>query len=74
MGKIIEVQLGEYRLVYLYRIQDIDCSRDDYVILEGERGSEFGKVISDVDVACKSKVDRIKGKVLRKVTGRDVPI
>ena len=72
MGKIIEVQLGEYRPVYLYHLNDIICNRGDYVILEGERGSEFGKVISNVDTMCKSKSDRIKGKLLRSVTEGDM--
>lgn len=71
MGKIIEVKLGEYRPVYSYHLNDVVCSRDDYVILEGERGSEFGKVISNVESLCKSKSDRIKGKLLRSVTEGD---
>jgi len=72
MGKIIEVKLGEHRLVYSYHLNDVVCNRDDYVILEGERGSEFGKVISNVESLCKSKSDRIKGKLLRSVTEGDM--
>jgi len=63
MGKIIEIQLGEHRSVYLYHLNNVVCDRDDFVIMEGEKGSEFGKVISDVDFSCKSKSDRIKGRV-----------
>lgn len=72
MGKVIEVQLGEYRSAYLYYLNDVVCNRDDYVILEGERGSEFGKVISNIDSLCKGKSDRIKGKLLRNVTEGDM--
>jgi cell fate regulator YaaT (PSP1 superfamily) len=72
MGKIVEVKLGEYRPVYLYNLNDVDCHREDYVVLEGERGSEFGKVVSDIDQSCKSKIDRVKGKVLRKITEGDM--
>jgi len=72
MGKIVEIQLGEYRPVYLYRLNDVVCDRHDHVILEGERGSEFGKVISNVDMSCKSKSDRVKGKVLRTATEGDM--
>ena len=39
MGKIIEVQLGEYRPVYAYHQNGIQCNRGDYVILEADRGS-----------------------------------
>lgn len=71
MGKIIEIQLGEHRSVYLYHLNNVVCDCDDFVIMEGEKGSEFGKVISDVDFSCKSKSDRIKGRVVRKATEGD---
>jgi len=72
MGKIIQIQLGEYRSVNSYELNDVPCRRDDYVILEVERGSEFGKIVSDVDLVCKGKTDRLKGKVLRKATEGDM--
>ncbi len=72
MGKMIQVQLGEYRPVYIYHLNDINCDRDDNVILEVERGSEFGKVVSNIDLPCKDDVDRVKGKILRKATEGDM--
>ena len=72
MGKIIQIQLGEYRPVCFYDSNDVVCSRDDYVILEGDRGSEFGKIVSDVNLVCKEKMDKVKGKVLRKATEGDM--
>ena len=72
MGKIVEIQLGEYRPVFLYNLNNIACERDDCVVIEGERGSEFGKVISNADLSCKSKSDRVKGKVLRVATEGDM--
>lgn len=68
MGKIIEVQLGEYRPVYQYDLGDVECDRDDYVIVEVDRGSEFGRVISDVKKVCNDKVEGVRGKVVRKAT------
>ncbi len=72
MGKIVQIQLGEYRSVYHYDLSDVDCNRDDYVVLEVERGSEFGKIVSNVELDCKSKTDKIKGRILRKATEGDL--
>lgn len=72
MGTIVQIQLGEYRSVYFYDLNEVACSRNDYVILGAERGSEFGKVVSDLDLICKGRADRIKGKVLRKATEGDM--
>jgi len=72
MGKIVQIQLGEYRSVHFYDLNNVACNRDDYVILEVDRGSEFGKIVSDVDMACREKTDRMKGKVLRKATEGDM--
>lgn len=72
MGKIVQIQLGEHRSVYLYDLNGVACKRSDYVILEVDRGSEFGKVVSDIEKACKGKADRLKGKMLRKATEGDM--
>lgn len=72
MGKIVQVQLGEYRSVYFYDLNNVDCNRDDCVVLEVDRGSEFGKIISNVNLDCKGKTDKLKGKVLRKATEGDI--
>ena len=72
MGKIVQVQIGEYRSVSFYDSNNVACDRGDYVVLEADRGSEFGKVISDMHLVSKGKTDRIKGKVLRKATEGDM--
>jgi len=72
MGKIVQIQLGEHRPVYFYNLNNVVCNRDDRVILEGERGSEFGRIVTDVNLSSKSKTDRVKGKVLRKATEGDM--
>ena len=72
MAEIVQIQLGEYRPVYFYKLNNVVCGRGEYVILEGERGSEFGAVVSVVDETCKSQTDRLKGKVLRKATEGDI--
>ncbi|MBN1870139.1 MAG: stage 0 sporulation protein [Candidatus Omnitrophica bacterium] len=72
MEKIVQIQVGEHRSVYFYDLNDIACSRDDYVILEADRGSEFGKVVSDTHLPSTAKPDRLKGKILRKATEGDM--
>lgn len=71
MGKMIEVQLGEYRGVGLYDQNDIECDRGDLVILEQEHVMEIGRVVSDMKGACKERTDAAIGKVVRKVTDGD---
>ncbi len=72
MGKLIQVQVGEYRPVSFFDLNDVDCQRGDYVILEVERGSEFGQVISEIDRDFKGKAEKPKGKVLRMATEGDL--
>ena len=43
MGKIVEIKLGAYRSISKYELNDVQCNRDDFVILEVDRGSEYGQ-------------------------------
>ncbi len=72
MGKLIQVQLGEYRPVSFFDLNDVECARGDYVILEVDRGSEFGKVVSVVDNEFKGKMEKPKGKIIRVATEGDL--
>jgi cell fate regulator YaaT (PSP1 superfamily) len=72
MGKVIQARLGENRPVGSYDLNDVACGRGEYVILEVDRGSEFGKIVSDVNTTCKGKTERAKGKILRKATEGDL--
>lgn len=72
MGKAVEVQLGEYRSIQRVDFNGVDCSRDDYVILEIDKGFEFGKVISHAQALCEGKVENIQGKIIRKATEGDL--
>ncbi|HPN88824.1 MAG TPA: regulatory iron-sulfur-containing complex subunit RicT [Candidatus Omnitrophota bacterium] len=71
MGKIIQVQLGEYRPVFSFDLNQIDCQRGDMVILDSEDGSEFGKVVSDTRLPLSETGDKLKGKVVRRATEGD---
>ncbi len=72
MGQVIQVRLGEYRPVYFFDTHDVNCNRDDYVILEIDKTAECGKVISDVNIVCKGKAESVHGKIIRKVTEGDL--
>ncbi len=72
MGQIVQIQLGEHRGIFSYDLNGVDCQRGDYVILDVDRGSEFGRMVSDKDAVCKGKVEAAQGKVLRKATDGDL--
>ncbi|MBF0522693.1 MAG: stage 0 sporulation family protein [Candidatus Omnitrophica bacterium] len=72
MGKIIQIQLGEYRPIHHFDLNNVDCRRDDYVILDTDEGSEYGQVRSDTHSPVEDKADKIKGKVVRKATEGDM--
>lgn len=72
MGKIVQVQLGEYRPVGHYDLNGVKADRDEYVIMEVDRGSEFGQVVSDVKLECTGQTENAKGKIIRKATDGDL--
>jgi cell fate regulator YaaT (PSP1 superfamily) len=72
MEKLVQVQLGEFRPVYFYDQNGIDCARGDVVILEVDRGSEFGRIVSDPEVEYKGRKDSPKGKIVRIATEGDL--
>ncbi len=71
MGKIIEVQLGEFRGVGFYEQNDVVCDRGQYVIIEQDRSMEFGRVLSDVNALCSTKAEHPVGKIVRLLTEGD---
>ena len=72
MGKIVQVQMGEYRNVESFDLNDTPCQRNDVVILEVDRGYEYGRVVSDVTAVCTGKTENVCGKVVRKATEGDL--
>jgi len=72
MGQLIEVQLGEYRPVGAYDVNGIECHRNDIIILELDKGSEFGRVVSDASKGCAVKAKTAEGKVIRRSTDGDL--
>ena len=46
MSKVARVRLQENSRILSFYVQELDLSIGEEVIVEGERGEEFGKVIS----------------------------
>lgn len=72
MAKTVQVQLGEFRPVAGFDINEIECNRDDVVIMEVDRGFEFGRIVSDTKAVCKTQTEQLSGKVVRKATEGDL--
>jgi cell fate regulator YaaT (PSP1 superfamily) len=72
MGKIVQVQVGEYRPVHWFDLGELNAKRDEMVVVELERGSEFGRLVSDPDKVCIGKTEAVSGKVLRVATDGDL--
>ena len=72
MGKVIEVHLGEFRSVTKLDLNNVECQRDDMVIVEIDKGYECGRIVSDVKSLCEGKVENLEGKVVRKATEGDL--
>jgi cell fate regulator YaaT (PSP1 superfamily) len=57
----------------LFDQNNIVCKRDDIVVIEFEKGFEFGKVVSDTNKVCSTAVDqKAVGKIIRLATDGDL--
>ena len=73
MGQLIQIKVGEFRPVVHFDQNDIVCKRDDIVILEFEKGSEYGQVVSDTSRVCSTAVGQTaSGKIIRLATDGDL--
>ena len=71
MAKIVHVQLGECRGVFNFDLNDVECARDDYVILDFGKVVEVGRVISPIIEVADITGENVQGKVVRKATEGD---
>lgn len=73
MSKLVEVQIGDYRDTRFFNLNNVNCNRNDYVIIEYNRSSEFGRIVSETSKnVCKDAKGSISGKVLRVATVGDM--
>ncbi len=72
MDQIVEVIVGDFRSVFYFDRNNMDCQRGDYIIVEVERGTEFGKVVCLLEPGKRGhKNEPVSGKIIRKVTEGD---
>ena len=73
MAQLIQVKVGEFRPVVMFDQNHVTCKRDDIVILEFEKGFEYGQVISDPSSVCKTSTEQAAmGKIIRLATDGDL--
>ncbi len=73
MGQLIQVKIGEYRSVSLFDQNAIVCKRDDMVVIEFEKGFEYGKIVSDTSRVCSTATDqKAVGKIIRLASDGDL--
>jgi len=72
MGHLVEIQLGEYRSVGVYDANGVECPRGGIVIIDVQKGFEFGKMVSELGKACSGKTEAASGRVLRKASDGDL--
>ena len=68
----MEIKVGEYRPIEIYSANGVTCKRGDMVILEVQKGLEFGKVTNDAYKTCNGKNVTPVGKILRIATDGDL--
>jgi len=71
MTQVVQVRLREAGRTYSFMLGDIDLKRDDYCIIQSERGLEYGQVVSDSHQANKEELEQELRMVVRKITIND---
>ncbi len=72
MGELVQIKLGEYRPHVWVDANGVACHRDDMVIVDIEKSSEFGKVIGEPGKSCTGKTEAAIGKILRTASDGDL--
>ena len=72
MAKIIKAKLRESGSVFYYLVGEAIPKLDDYVIVEAERGQDYGRVVSAPEEALKEKTDEPPRKIVRIANPQDL--
>jgi cell fate regulator YaaT (PSP1 superfamily) len=72
MAQLIKIKVGEYRPIALFDQNDVACKRDDIVVIEFEKGFEYGQVSSDPSKVCATGTEKAVGKIIRLATDGDL--
>ena len=72
MRKTIQVRLREAGNIFYYYTEDIMSNPGDYVIVEVERGQDYGQVIGEPEVILEGDIDKPLKKIVRIATKEDM--
>jgi len=72
MQRIVQVRLRESGSTFCYLISEIEIKVGDYVIVEAERGHEYGQVVSEPETIAEDKIEESLRKVIRVANQQDL--
>ena len=74
MKEVIGVRFDDSKKIYYFLINGLNLNKNDYVIVQTERGERFGKVVTDLVKVDESKLDIPLKEVIRVATDSDFEI
>lgn len=72
MYDVVQVKIREAGKVSYYEVNGIALNIGDYVIVEADRGLEYGQVISELEKTIEADIEGALKKVMRKATAHDL--
>lgn len=72
MGKLIQVKVGEYRSIMWFDQNNVECKREDIVVIDLDKGYEYGQIVSDPGCSVVPSEQKPIGKVIRLASDGDL--
>lgn len=72
MDKTILLRLRDFGQVYFYNASDLNVKEGDYVIVDHDRGLDYGQIVSPKDVVADKESKEPLKKVVRQATNTDL--
>jgi len=72
MEKVVQVRLRERGSLSYYIIKDLVVKIGDYVIVEAERGTDYGEVLSDIEEMDETSFEEPLRKIIRVASHHDL--
>lgn len=72
MYRVVQIRIGEGGKIYHFNARDLELSVGDLCIVEGDRGLEYGEVVSLPESVLDAEIEGEMKDVIRKVTPADL--
>ncbi len=72
MDKVAQVRLRQFGQILYFIAGDLEIKEGDYVIVEQDRGLDYGEVIATADTMVKFKLEEPLRKIVRLATAADI--